>query len=65
MFSQASVILFTGGGICGRGHAWWGACMAGGVCGKGGACMVVGVHGGGCTLSRDNTKHGVGLTRET
>ena len=46
MFSQASVILSTGGG-----HAWWvggrvwqGAYMAGGMCGGGyawqGACVV-------------------------
>ena len=28
-----------GGSVCGRGHVWWGACMAGGVCGRG-ACMA-------------------------
>ena len=43
MFSQASVILSTGRGMCGRGQAWQGD---GGVHG-GGACMVGGVHGGG------------------
>ena len=33
MFSQASVILSTGGGMhggCGRGHEWWGMCMVSG-----------------------------------
>ena len=39
MYSQASVILFTGGKACAwqGGHAWQGACMVGGgVHGKGG-----------------------------
>ena len=40
MFSQASVILFTGG------RAWQGACMAGGMCGRG-VCMAGGMHGRG------------------
>ena len=51
MFSQVSVILFTGGGVRGReGHAWWGLvwwgegmCMAGDMCGRAvcgrGACV--------------------------
>ena len=54
MFSQASVILFTGGGgMCGR----WGASMGGGMCGRGacmagvmhdrGMCMAGGMHVGG------------------
>ena len=34
------------GGMCGRGHVWWG------VCGRGpygrGVCMTGGVHGKGC-----------------
>ena len=36
------------GGVHGRGHAWWGACVARGVC-MAGACMVqgVGMHGRG------------------
>ena len=43
------------GGTHGRGHVWWGACMAGGMCGRGamcsrrvcvvGACMIGGMHG--------------------
>ena len=41
MFSQASVILFTGGDVCVGGCAWQGARMAGG------ACMVGGMRGGG------------------
>ena len=51
MFSQASVILSTGG------HAWWGCCVTGGMSG-GGMCMAgvcawqegmcgMGVHGRG------------------
>ena len=52
------------GGMCGRGHAWQGACMVGRHVGGGGygrgdvwlggghawlgACMVGGVHGGAC-----------------
>ena len=30
------------GGVHGRGHAWWGACMAGGVCGRGWCVCVAG-----------------------
>ena len=48
MFSQASVILFTGGGVHGGGgHAWWG----GGACQGGRACqgdMCGGCVAGGC-----------------
>ena len=42
------------GGVCGRGHAWQGVCMAGGVHGRGlhggrhvwqGACVAGGMHG--------------------
>ena len=43
-------------GMCGRGHVWWGACMAvghswhrgmhGGTIHGRGACMAGGVHGG-------------------
>ena len=59
MFSQASVILFTGGvcmgvwqgsmhggGVAG-GPAWQGACMAMHGHGWQGACVVGGMHGGG------------------
>ena len=28
--------------MCGRGHAWQGACVAGGMCGRGGECMARG-----------------------
>ena len=28
------------GGMCDRGHAWWGVCMAGGMHGGGGAYMA-------------------------
>ena len=55
MFSQASVILSTGG-MRGRGHAWQGTCIAGGMHGRGcvwlGACIAGGhvwqgsMHGG-------------------
>ena len=38
-FSQASVILFTEGGVHGRGHVWQGACMVG-ACMAGGVCVV-------------------------
>ena len=58
MFSQASVILFTGGHMhdrgCVGGLAWQGACIAEGACVSGvghawqGVCMVGGVHGRGC-----------------
>ena len=37
MFLHLSAILFTGGGVRGRGHAWWGCAWRG----------VGGVHGGG------------------
>ena len=48
MFSQVSVILFTGGGMCGGGCARWGACVAGGVWGRL-ACVAGGggMHGRG------------------
>ena len=65
MFSQASVILFTGGGhawlggacvvgggICGRGCAWQGACVAGGVCGGGGHVWQRSIHGRGGMCGR-------------
>ena len=39
------------GGVHGKGHVWWGVCMAGGMCGRGhawqGVCMPWGVHGRG------------------
>ena len=66
MFSQASVILSTGRavhgggrGMCGRGCAWQGACVAGGVhdwgiCGRG-ACMA-----GETTTAADDT-HPTGM----
>ena len=50
MFSQATVILSTGGcawqgwDVCGREHAWWRVAWQGVVCGRGcawwGACVV-------------------------
>ena len=50
IFSQACVILFTGGGRVwpgGGGVLWQGACMAGGHAWLGEACMAGGVHGWG------------------
>ena len=51
MFLHLSVILFTEGGMCGRGHAWQGdihgrghALHDGGMHGRG-ACVAGGVHG--------------------
>ena len=65
MFSQASVILFTGGayvagGMRGGGHAWQGVCVA-----KGGhawwwVCMVEGVHGRGRHVWQRGGMHGGG-----
>ena len=48
-----------GGGMCGRGPAWQGACVTGGMCGGGHAWS------GGHTwqiLSRDKARHGMKLT---
>ena len=42
MFLHLSVILFTGGGVCGGGHVWQGVCMAGGHAWWGGACVARG-----------------------
>ena len=39
-----------GGGMCGRGHVWQGACMAG-------ACMVGGVHDKGAMHGRGHVWH--------
>ena len=47
MFSQASVILFMGGGMHGRRVCVVGACMAGGMHGGGGHAWQRGVHGRG------------------
>ena len=48
--------MAKGGCVHGRGHVWWGACMAGGMCGKGGvhgrgACMAGGVCGKGACIA--------------
>ena len=58
IFSQACVILFTGGGACvaggvccGRGHAWLGGHAWQGVCMAGGACVAGGVHGWGACMA--------------
>ena len=40
MFSNASVIPSTGGGVHGRGCVWQGGCMAGGQHAWQGACMA-------------------------
>ena len=40
------------GGMHGRGHAWWGMCMAGGMCGKGGVNGGGRVHGKGACMAR-------------
>ena len=70
MFSQASVILSTGGfawwrrGVCGRGHVWQGACVAGGMHGRGhawwGECMAGGMHGRGHAWWEEGSMHGRG-----
>ena len=40
------------GGVCGRGCAWQGVCMAGGMC-DGGACVV-----GGGTCMAETMRYG-------
>ena len=39
-----------GGSVRGRGHVWWGACMAGGRVWRG-ACMGGGMHGRRCACN--------------
>ena len=55
------------GGMCGRGHAWQGACMVG-VCGRGhawqGACMTGGMHGRAACMP-GGVRHGTGGTHPT
>ena len=51
MFSQASVILSTGGSCVGNGRSVHGEAWQGGVCGQE-ACMVEGMHGRGCAWHR-------------
>ena len=43
MFSKACVILFTGGGMHGWGHAWLGCAWLGACIGLGG-CVAGGMH---------------------
>ena len=61
MFSQASVILFTGGEAC----MARGACVVGGMSGRGacmaeGACMTGGVHGKGAHIAGGHVWQGGG-----
>ena len=45
------------GDMCGGGHAWRGACMAGVCVWWEGVCMVGGVHDGGVCMA-DTTRYG-------
>ena len=67
--STGGACVAGGGGLCGRGHAWWGVCMAGGACmaggglhGRGhvwqGACMAGGMCGRGVCMSEGHAWQG-------
>ena len=50
MFLHLSVILFMGGGMCGRGHAWQGGMHGRGAC-VAGTCVAGGMHGRGACMA--------------
>ena len=48
------------GGVHGRGHTWWGACVVG-VCMAGSECVAGAMHGRGCVWQEG--MHGKGVAR--